>query len=60
MDIIWTMLRFRVNVYKMESQIVYTVFYLESDCVSEIHYILKCIAMSFSRFGYRIKAEQCS
>ena len=53
-----TMVRFRVNVFKMESQIVYTVFYLESR-VSEVHYILRCIAMSFGRFGYRIQAEQC-
>ena len=52
------MSRVKVYVHSKETQ-VYTVFYLESENVFEIQYILRCIAMSFSRFGNRIRAEQC-
>ena len=52
------MVKYMVKVYKVNSQSVYTVFYLESR-TSEILYLLDCIAMSLNRLGYRIVAEQC-
>ena len=52
------MVRYRVKVYQFNSQSVYTVFFLESR-ISEILYLIDCIAMSLNRLGYRIVAEQC-
>ena len=47
-----------VKVYKVNSQSVYTIFYLESRS-SEILYLIDCVAMGLNRLGYRIVAEQC-
>ena len=52
------MSRMKVYVYTKESG-VYTVFYVESENDFEIHYILRCIEISFRRFGYIIEAVQC-
>ena len=52
------MVRYKVKVYQFNSQSVYTVFFLESR-ISEILYLIDCIAMSLNRLGYRIVAEQC-
>ena len=53
------MVRYRVKVYKTHSQLVYTIFYIESR-ESEMMYLLRCFSMSLNRFHYRIEAEQCS
>ena len=52
------MVKYMVKVYKVNSQSVYTVFYLESRA-SEILYLIDCVAMGLNRLGYRIVAEQC-
>ena len=52
------MLRYRVQVFKIHSQVVYTVFFIESR-EAEMAYLLRCISLSLNRFNYRIEAEKC-
>ena len=52
------MVRYRVRVFKVNSQLVYTMFFIESR-MSEMYYLLDCLSMSLNRLGYRIVAEQC-
>ena len=52
------MVKYMVKVYKVNSQSVYTIFYLKSRS-SEILYLIDCVAMGLNRLGYRIVAEQC-
>ena len=52
------MVKYMVKVYKVNSQSVYTVFYIESRS-SEILYLIDCVAMGLNYLGYRIVAEQC-
>ena len=52
------MLRYRVRVYKIHSQIVYTNFFDESR-ENEMAYLLGCISNSLNSLGYRIEAEKC-
>ena len=52
------MVKYMLKVYKVNSQSVYTNFYLEARS-SEILYLIDFVVMGLNRLGYRIVAEQC-